>query len=509
MYSTVCTAILTGIHTKNVRVEADISAGLPVFEMVGYLSPEVREARERVRTALHNCGINLPAKRITVNLSPANLKKYGTGFDLPIAAALLIGMGLVEEVRCRGKIFVGELGLNGQIIPVNGILPIVSDGLEAGFREFVVPAQNLNEARLVSGAVVYGFQHLQEMTDFLNGQPYSEAPWETVPVSKEHQVDFSEVNGQTLLKRSCEIAAAGMHNLLMIGPPGAGKTMVSRRMPTILPPMTEEERLELSKIYSVCGLLSNKNALLKDRPFRSPHHTITQPALAGGGKIPRPGEVSLAHQGVLFLDELPEFHKAVLEVLRQPMEDHEVRIDRIGESVGYPSDFLLLASMNPCNCGYYPNMQKCRCTPGSIRRYLSRISQPLLDRMDLCVEASPLSYREITGSGKEESSAEIRQRVIKCHRMQYERYQKEPFLHNSRIPAEKIRKYCVMGEKEQRYLKDLFTRLSLTARTYHKLLRVARTIADLDQSEEIRLRHLNEAVCYRSVDEKFWGGITG
>ncbi len=506
MYSTVCTAALSGIRAFEVRVEVDISAGMPSFDLLGNLAQEVREARERVRTALHSCGIVLPAKKITVNLSPANLKKYGTGFDLAIAVALLAGCGLVEEERCRDVLFVGELGLNGQILPVNGILPIVADG---HCRAYVVPAANLQEAQLVSSATVYGFSHLSGLMDFLNGREYATPPEPEAVPEAEKTVDFAEVYGQALLKRCCEIAAAGMHNLLIIGPPGAGKTMVSQRMATILPPMTKEEQLSVSKIYSVCGLLAQKHSLITERPFRSPHHTITQPALAGGGQVPRPGEVSLAHHGVLFLDELPEFQKASLEVLRQPMENREIVINRLNDSITYPSDFLLLASMNPCNCGYYPNMQKCRCTPGSIRRYLSRLSQPLLDRIDLCVEAPPLNYGEICASEPGESSAQIRERVTRCHEIQYERYRGEPFCHNSRISAEKIRDYCALGEKESHYMEEMFTRLNMTARTYHKVLRVARTIADLDGKEEIMLKHLNEAVCYRTVDEKFWGGIMG
>ncbi|MCC8167794.1 MAG: YifB family Mg chelatase-like AAA ATPase, partial [Clostridiales bacterium] len=387
MYSTVCTAALSGIRAFEVRVEADISTGMPSFDMLGNLAQEVREARERVRTALHSCGIVLPPKKITVNLSPANVKKYGTGFDLAIAVALLVGCGLVDSQACRDVLFVGELGLNGQILPVNGILPIVSDG---NCESYVVPAANLQEAQLVPDAKAYGFAHIKELMDYLNGKPYQAPPESEDEPQEERQADFAEVYGQTLLKRCCEIAAAGMHNLLIIGPPGAGKTMVSQRMSTILPPMTKEEQLSLSKIYSVCGMLAQKHSLITERPFRSPHHTITQAALAGGGRTPKPGEVSLAHHGVLFLDEMPEFQKASLEVLRQPMENREIVINRLNDSITYPSDFLLLASMNPCNCGYYPNMQKCRCTPGSIRRYLSRLSQPLLDRIDLGGEAPPL-----------------------------------------------------------------------------------------------------------------------
>lgn len=509
MYSTIQTAILDGINTRPITVEADISAGMPMFDMVGCLSSEVREAKERVRTALRNCGIMLPAQRITLNLSPADVRKSGTGFDLPIAAALLVSLGIVEEESCAGMLMIGELGLNGHILPVSGILSVVADGAGRGIRRFAVPLGNVEEARLVCGVEIYGFDRLGDFIGFLKGADYTAPRHGEEAGGVGQTVDFAEVNGQQYLKRACEVAAAGMHNLLLIGPPGAGKTMVSERIGTILPSMTKEEQMEVSKVYSICGLLNNKKALITSRPFRSPHHTISQAGLVGGGSNPRPGEISLAHHGVLFLDELPEFQKAVLEVLRQPMEEHQVHISRAWGKVTYPADFLLLASMNPCNCGHYPDMQNCRCTPGSIRRYLSRISQPLLDRIDICVEAPQLSYRELTCQEKNESSAQIRQRVEECHRKQCVRYRDEPFSHNSQLPAPKLRQYCPLGEKEAKYMEHMYSKLSLTARTYHKILRVARTIADLDGSDEVSLRHLNEAVCYRTLSEKYWGGIQG
>lgn len=508
MYSTIKTAILEGIHTQTIQVEVDISSGMPVFDMVGHLSPEVREGKERIRTALHSIGVILPAKRITINLSPAHIRKSGTGFDLPIAIAILQSLGVITAEACEGKIFVGELSLNGQILPVNGVLPIVSDGVENGFMEFVVPKGNDEEGRLVKEAKVYAFSHLQELLDFLNGKPYEISPINIEETLFEIEKDFQDVCGQKFLKRACEVAASGMHNMLLIGAPGAGKTMVSERLATILPPLTQKEQLELSKIYSVCGLLGQNHALIKNRPFRAPHHTITVAGLTGGGAIPKPGEISLAHNGVLFLDELPEFQKSTMEILRQPMEEHQVHLVRAKGSVTYPANFLLLAAMNPCNCGYYPDRSKCRCSDGSLRRYFDKVSQPLLDRIDICVEAPTLSYEELTKKEtKGESSKEIQSRVLVCHQIQCERFKGEDFSHNSQIPTVRLEEFCWLGEKEARYMENIYKKRSLTARTYHKILRVARTIADLDGAQTIGVSHLTEAVCYRNVEQKFWGGV--
>lgn len=516
MYSTVRTAVLDGINAIPVQVEVDISTGMPMFDIVGNLTPEVREAKERVKTALHNCGITLPAKRITINLSPANIRKAGTGFDLPIAVALLKATGVIEDDSITNTTLVGELNLNGKVLPVSGILPIVFDEYAKGIKDFIVPCANQNEARLVCGANIRGVKHLLDIitntkTDTKTDRTSSDETRSKTDIICETQKypDFKDVNGQQFIKRACEVAACGMHNMLLVGPPGAGKTMVAERMPSILPPLTEEEKLELSKIYSVCGLLDNDNALKNSRPFRNPHYSITQAALIGGGTALNPGEISLAHNGVLFLDELAEFKGGILDLLRAPLEDHSIRLSRGGRNVIFPANFLLLGAMNPCNCGYYPDMQKCRCSEPSLQRYFGRVSQPIIDRIDICVEASPLRFDEITASRHNESSEDIRKRVIKCHKIQSERYKNEPFSYNSKMKNDKLEKYCGLGTREKSYMENMYDKLNLTARTYHKILKVSRTIADMEGSDSVKVKHLNEAICYRSINEKFWGGACG
>lgn len=507
MYSIVSTAIICGIRSVPVCVEADVSDGMPVFEMVGFLASEVKEAKERVRTALRNAGFVLPPKRITVNFTPADIRKSGSGFDLPIAVAVLAALGSVPAKGLEELFVIGEIGLNGNVQPVHGVLPMVAEARERGIRRCMVPAGNKREAELVTDMKIYGVTSIRDVIKILRGEPWEETeiPYNIEATGKEGKVpDFADINGQRLVKRACEVAVSGMHNLLMIGPPGAGKTMMAMRIPSILPPLAETEQMELSKVYSVSGLFAEREGLMRERPFRAPHHTITMQGLSGGGAIPKPGEVSLAHKGVLFLDELPEFQKNTLEVLRQPMEEKCVRMVRLHGSYEYPAEFMLVAAMNPCRCGYYPDMQKCRCTQSSIERYLGRISQPLLDRIDICVEAPRIAFRELTENGREEPSEEIRKRVIEAQKIQRERYKEEGFLYNSQIPGVRIREYCGLDRKQESYMEQMYKKLNLTARSYHKILKVARTLADMEQEERIRTRHLQEAVCYRSLDKKFW-----
>lgn len=515
MLSTITSGAVYGVCSHLVQVEVDVSQGLPCFQIVGLPGCEVREARERVKVALKNVGIHLPPMCINVNLSPADLPKNGTMFDLPVAVGILIALGMLKQEAVQDTLLLGELGLSGVLKPVKGVLPIVREAAARGIKRCLLPAENAGEGALIGELVSIGVSDVKEAVAYLSGkkQEKEAASWPSGAAAvsgaeddgeKEGQPDFADMNGQQGLKRAAEVAAAGFHNLLIIGAPGSGKTMLARRIPSILPPLSREESLEVSTIYSICGLLQSGGSLKTTRPFLNPHHTITGRALAGGGRIPMPGVISLAHRGVLFLDELPEFKRETLDILRQPLEDKQVQIARSSGSYVYPADFMLVGAMNPCPCGYYPDRERCRCTPYEVKRYLNRVSGPILDRMDICVEALPMAFSEITANRREEGSSLVRARVMAARKRQEERFAGTGLHFNADMGAADVERYCTLGETQLRYMERMFSCMQLSARAYHRILKVARTIADLEGSDGIEEIHLAEAICYRQSDHKYW-----
>jgi len=505
MLAKVLSGSVLGIDAYKIEVEVDIQFGMPYFALVGLPDGAVRESKERVKSSIRNSGYDYPDDRIIINLAPADIKKDNSGLDLPIAIGILAALGVVPEASLSDCMVLGELGLNGEVKPIRGALPVAAACRDIGISSLIVPRQNAPEAAVVEAVAVIPADSLAGVVEHLRGmkqiEPLKIDIQSVFDQKKRYDVDFSDVRGQEHAKRALEVAAAGGHNVLMIGPPGSGKTMLAKRIPTILPEMSFDEAIETTKIYSVVGMLPEQASLVATRPFRSPHHTISDAGLIGGGNIPRPGEISLSHNGVLFLDELPEFKKNVLEVLRQPLEDGNVTISRALTSITYPARLILIAAMNPCSCGYFGDTSKpCSCSPQQVHRYRSRISGPLLDRIDIQIEVPAVRYKELSAVHGGEQSEAIRGRINGARSIQGERFKKTKTRCNAQMTARQLNKYCQIDEDGHRLMENVVDRLGMSARAHARILKVSRTIADLEENENIKPHHLSEAIQYRSLD---------